>query len=347
MKLKYKNLLIRFVVILVTISTTIVTLGGCGKKEEAKASTSSDAGYETLELNYQGWTGQVILPELAEDLGYLEPIKLKWIGNTISGPQDIESAATGDVDFASAFGTAIVKLKSTGAPITWVINSSGNDDKSFGEIIVLSDSSIKTARDLIGKKIAVNTLAAHNEIFIKEYLKKNNLTDAEIEQVSLVVLPPVNTEQALRQNQVDAAVLTGQFKDKAYATGGIRALVSDTGTWGAFSTCGYVLNDKFIKKNPNTSKKFIEGLSKAIDWVNSTPIEEVRQRMKDIIAKRGRNENDSAIPYFKGFGISEKGGVVQEKSIQLWIDTLVKNGSIEKDKIKASDVYTNKFNPNN
>jgi hypothetical protein len=34
--------------------------------------------------------------ELAADLGYLGNLKLKWIGNTISGPQDIQAATTGD-----------------------------------------------------------------------------------------------------------------------------------------------------------------------------------------------------------------------------------------------------------
>src|SRR5471032_3285989 len=55
------------------------------------------------ELRYQGWTSKVLYPELAEDLGYLAPLKLKRVGNTNSGPQDIQAAVTGDVDFGGAF----------------------------------------------------------------------------------------------------------------------------------------------------------------------------------------------------------------------------------------------------
>ncbi len=44
------------------------------------------------ELRYQGWASKVLYPELAEDLGYLAPVKLKWVGNTTSGPQDIQAA---------------------------------------------------------------------------------------------------------------------------------------------------------------------------------------------------------------------------------------------------------------
>jgi len=40
---------------------------------------------EKTEIRYQGWAGQVTFIELADDLGYLVPLKLKWVGNTISG----------------------------------------------------------------------------------------------------------------------------------------------------------------------------------------------------------------------------------------------------------------------
>ncbi|MGP3999511.1 hypothetical protein [Streptomyces sp. 8N706] len=76
---------------------------------------------QTKTLRYQGWAGPVTLPELAEDLGYLEDVKLKWVGNTISGPQDIQSAATGQIDFGGAFNGAVVKLASRHAPIKAVI----------------------------------------------------------------------------------------------------------------------------------------------------------------------------------------------------------------------------------
>jgi hypothetical protein len=56
---------------------------------------------EQTEIRYQGWAGQVTFVELADDLGYLAPLKLKWVGNTISGPQDIQTVVTGDVESAA------------------------------------------------------------------------------------------------------------------------------------------------------------------------------------------------------------------------------------------------------
>lgn len=347
-KLKHNSILIKFIVILATIVITTVTIAGCGKKAQTvQTDQAGSTNYETLEIKYQGWTGQVTLCEIAEDLGYLKPLTLNWVGNTISGPQDIQAVATGDIDLGAAFGTAIINLKATGAPITWVINSGGCDEKSKSELLVLEGSPIKTARDLIGKKVAVNTLAAHNEVMIKQYLKKNNLTDEEIEKVSLVIIPPVNEEQTLRQNQVDAAVIGGIHKDKAFEKGGLRSLISDLDTWGAKSSSGIVFRDKFIKENPNTSKKLVEGLAKAIEWYKSTPEDEVRARLTKIIDNRNRNENSDAIKYWKSSGVAEKGGLVNSETIQFWIDSLVSSGSLKTDQIKPKDVFTNELNPYN
>ncbi|MGG8406820.1 hypothetical protein ACM614_09495 [Streptomyces sp. 12297] len=71
---------------------------GCGR---ATATGGSRGAAQTKKLRYQGSVGQVTLPELAEDLGYFGDVKLEWVGNTISGPQDIQSAATGQTDSAA------------------------------------------------------------------------------------------------------------------------------------------------------------------------------------------------------------------------------------------------------
>ena len=63
----------------------------------------ADTLQEQTEIRYQGWAGQVTFVELADDLGYLAPLKLKWVGNTISGPQDIQTVVTGDTDIGGAF----------------------------------------------------------------------------------------------------------------------------------------------------------------------------------------------------------------------------------------------------
>src|SRR5206468_11798347 len=91
------------------------------------AAQTPEKALEKTEVRYQGWAGQVTFPELAEDLGYLAPLKLKWIGNTISGPQDIQAVVTGDIDVGGAFYGAILKLIAAKAPIKAVVGYYGSD----------------------------------------------------------------------------------------------------------------------------------------------------------------------------------------------------------------------------
>ncbi|ANZ40361.1 hypothetical protein BBK82_34410 [Lentzea guizhouensis] len=185
-------------------------------------STAAGAGVETKTLRYQGWAGDVTLPELAAELGYLGDVELEWVGNTISGPQDIQSAATGQVDFGGAFNGAVVKLKAAGAPIKSVIGYYGSDENAYSGFYVLDDSPVRTARDLLGKKVGMNTLGAHHEAMLGIYLKRAGLGQDEIKKVEPIVVPPVNTEQSVRQKQIEVGVLGGILRDKALEKGGVR-----------------------------------------------------------------------------------------------------------------------------
>ncbi|GAA1006574.1 ABC transporter substrate-binding protein [Acrocarpospora pleiomorpha] len=319
----------------VVASGLLLALGACG----------GSSGTEVTELRYQGNVGAVTLPELAEELGYLAPVKLKWIGNTISGPQDIQSAATGETDFGGAFNGAVVKLRASGAPIKAVISYYGSDQDTFSGFWVPEESPIKGPRDLIGKKIGVNTLGAHAEAVIKEYLKRGGLSPEEVKQVELVVVPPVNTEQGLRGGQIDVGALTGVLRDKALERGGIRLLFSDTELLGPFNAGTYVLREDFIARNPTAAKKFGEGVAKAIEWTREHSRDEVIAKFREIVAKRGRNEDSSAIGYWKSFGVSSKGGAIADREFQTWIDWLEREGELKPGQVKVGDVYTNQFNP--
>ncbi len=308
---------------------------GCG---------SASGGAENRTLRYQGWAGQVILPELAADLGYLEDVKLEWVGNTISGPQDVQSAATGQIDFGGAFNGAVVKLAAAGAPIKAVIGYYGVDKLQYNGFFVLEDSPIRGARDLLGKKVGMNTLGAHSEAMLDIYLDRTGLSKEEAKQVEPLALPPVNTEQALRQRQIEVAVLGDILREKALATGGVRQVFNDFELLGAFTAGTYVLTNRFIEQNPGTVRTFVTGTAKAIEWARSTPRDEVIDRFTQIVRKRGRNEDADTLKYWKSTGVALTGGRITDDELTLWINWLAERGDIKGGQVKATDLYTNEFN---
>ena len=325
---------------LLGLSSAGLAIAACGKS----ASATADDG--TTTLRYQGSVGTVTPAELAADLGYLPGIKLKWVGNTISGPQDIQSAATGQTDFGGAFNGAVAKLVAAGAPITAVISYYGVDKESYNGFYVLQDSPIHSARDLIGKKIGMNTLGAHAEAVLDIYLARAGVGPADIKKAEPLVVPPITTEQSLRAKQIDVGVLGGLARDKALAAGGLRKLFSDEDLLGDFSAGTYVFRKDFIAKNPAAVKTFVTGVGKALDWSRATPHDQVVARLTDIIKRRGRNENTAALRYFHSYGVAGHGGVIQEKEFTTWITWLEQVGQLSKGKVAASQIYTNTFNGN-
>ncbi|MFI1393542.1 ABC transporter substrate-binding protein [Streptomyces sp. NPDC020681] len=322
-----------------------LALSGLSALAVAGCGTASGSGIRnTTTLRYQGSAGAVTPPELAASLGYLGELKLDWVGNTISGPQDIQSAASGQIDFGGAFNGAVVKLASRKAPIKAVISYYGSDKDAYSGYYVLEKSAIRSPRDLIGKKVGMNTLGAHAEAMLDIYLKNHGLSRAEAEQVERIVIPPVNTEQSLRQRQIDVAVLGGILRDKALETGGVRKLFSDFELRGAFSAGTYVLTDRFIKQNPETVRTFVTGVGKALDWSRTTPREEVVARMTEILARRKRSESADALKYWRSYGVSAPGGRIEAQELSVWSDWLTERGDLKSGQVQVDGLFTNEFN---
>jgi ABC-type nitrate/sulfonate/bicarbonate transport system substrate-binding protein len=297
-------------------------------------------------LRYQGWTDQVLLPEVAEDRGFFDgKIKLDWVGNTISGPQDIQAAATGQTDFGGAFAGAVAKLASAGAPITAVVNYFGADDKSFFGYYVLNNSSIHSVNDLVGKKIGVNTLGGENEADIHDALKKAGLTVAQIKSVQLVTLPPPNIEDALRKGEIDVASLQGgQFQEIALAHGGIRPVFTELSEYGPFNSGEYVVRNDLIAQNPDAVQEFTTGIAKALEWERSTPAPQVIAEFTKIVDARHRpSENTSTLKYWQSVGVPTQYGRISDEDFTRWQSWLQDTGAIS-GPLNPSKFYTNKFN---
>ncbi|WP_433657348.1 ABC transporter substrate-binding protein [Nocardia sp. CA-128927] len=322
-----------------TLLTSVSVLAGCGKSEPGSTADGRAV------LRYQGATGQVSPYELAEDLGYFNKIALRWEGDTTSGPANIQAAATNQVEFGSAFNGAVVKLIAGGAKVTSVLSSYGSDEQSFTGYFVRDDSGINSARDLIGKKVAVNTLGAHHEFITREWLHQQGLSEKEIKQVELTVVPPANTEDAIRKGQIDVGALGSVFRETAVQRGGLHALYTDTALYGALNYGTYVFRNDYIAKNPEAVKDFVQGTARATRWLQLTPRDEVLARFTSIIEKRGRNENTGLVKYWRSSGLPTPGGVVAEKELQIWIDWLVRNGELKDGQLQAKDLFTNKDNP--
>ena len=88
-----------------------------------------------------------------------------------------------------------------------MIASYGTNKKTGSAVVAPPDAGLTDdPHTFIGKKVAVNTLRANAEA-VDTWFAQGGLTQDQIDQVTLVPLPPLNTLQALDRGQVDAAYL--------------------------------------------------------------------------------------------------------------------------------------------
>ena len=203
---------------------------------------------------------------------------------------------------------------------------------------MLENSSIKSAKDLIGKRIAVNTLGAASDYSTREYLARNGISK---DQVQLVVIPTPQFEQVLRQRQVDVLATGGMTADKIEEGGGVRVLARESDFLGEQTTAVIFTSEKFLKEKPETARQLVEAIAKAADWAREHP-REAKELATKILRDRGEKPENAR--YWNGFGVREH-ALLSDTDIEYWIDYLVKDGRIKDRQFKPSDIYTNEFNP--
>ncbi|KRF12358.1 hypothetical protein ASG90_15375 [Nocardioides sp. Soil797] len=308
----------------------------------------SDA--EARTIRYHSGPGLINHLELADALGYYDGtgIKLKNLGQVAGGPELLRSLATNQSDLAiGPFHGATARVVSTGVPLKAVAATYGSTAKNrMGmEVMTPEDSEIHSARDLIGGSVAVNTLGANAEAVVDTWLDAEGLSQDEIDEVTLVPLPGINTEAALRAGKVDAAVLNGAPKEFALKNGGLRTLAADVDLMGDYNGGSYTLRTSFIEQHRDLTRSVVEGIARAIHWEQTHKPAEVHKVMGDWLKAHGRADEIESLLSWRGSGIATRGGVLRDEDFDAWIDWLDAEGQIDVDRIDISQLYTNEFNP--
>ena len=312
----------------------------------SQAATDSDGDGKT-EIRYQSYAGSVDILQLADALDYLPNIELVKQGDVTGGPQALQALVSNQVDIAaSAFFGATAQLVATGAPIKAVVSSYGSKGDITSSVVVAEDSTIKTAKDLIGKKIAVNTLGANAEAVLDTWFDAEGLTKEETDQITLVALPPLNTEAALRGGKIDAAYMSSGFLTIAKKQGGIKEIFKDVDLIGPYNGGGLTMADKFLDQNPDVATELATGVAKAVQFIETHERQETLDVYVPWLEEHGYGDYVEAVEtnWPGSTGVASDTAEIKEKDISIWLDWLESRGDVDAGSIEPSDVYTNEFN---
>jgi len=206
------------------------------------------------------------------------------------------------------------------------INVKGTNDTHA--LLVAKGSTIKSAKDLESKTVAVNTLNNIVHLMAMAWLDKNGADSAK---VKFVEIPFPQMEAALVAGKIDAASAQEPFPSAALAKGAVRVLANPwSDVLAKFLIASWFASEKWLQKNKKTAQAFIVALNRGIDAVRADP-----KASRNVIAKWTGLNPDLAgkipLPVF------EK--ELSEKDLQATIDLTQKYKLIPR-AFKAGDVIS-------
>lgn len=287
----------------------------------------------------------IVVIDLALEKGFFEEqgIKVENVGVAGGGAASIQAIVTGNADIGGAAIPAYVNAIRAGGKIKVIyggVAMAHAKDPGYS-LIVRDDSNIRSAKDLIGKTVAMGARGAMWDYGTKEYLRKNGVA---IEKVNILIVPPPQLEQVLRSKQVDAIMIGSPISDKILEGGETRRLASlyeILGPNAAGGGFGFIVREDLIKKNPELVRRLVAVYEKTDQWAAKNP-DEARKLVAHVLQKR--NQNPAIAKYWKGPYLRNY-GLLQDSDIQFWLDWFLREGKIKEGELKASDIYTNAFNP--
>ena len=196
------------------------------------------------------------------------------------------------------------------------------------QLQVSKDSPIKSAKDLEGKTVAVNTLNNIVHLMAMAWIDKNGGSSSRIK---FVEVPFPQMEATLTAGKVDAISVHEPFATAALDKGNVRLLADPwSDVLPKFLIASWFASEKWIVKNKETAQAFVRAINRGIDTIHANP-EASRAAM---IKWAGLNPD---LAKKIGLPLFEKG--ISETDLQATIDLTQKYKLIGKG-IKARDVIS-------
>ncbi len=204
-------------------------------------------------------------------------------------PEIKESLMAGRIQAAYMLAPLVMDLADKKIPVKIV--SLGH--RSGAVIMVRSDSSIQSFRDLAGKRIAIPSRFAVDFLFLRRMLARENMTPKDIQ---LVEMPPPDMPAALYAKAVDAYCTGEPFGAAAQKAGYARALRMTRDEWRNYICCVLTVREELIQSNRPLVQALVNDVLGAGQWLDEK--QDNRNKAVAIAAGRKFFNQDPAIIRF-------------------------------------------------
>jgi NitT/TauT family transport system substrate-binding protein len=162
--------------------------------------------------------------------------------------------------------------------------------RSGAVIMVRTDSSYRSFRDLAGKRIAIPSRFAVDFLFLRKMLANENMTAKDVE---IVEMAPADMPAALYVNGVDAYCTGEPFGAAAQHAGYARVLRMTRDEWPRYMCCVLTVREELIGANRPLVQNLVNYVLGAGAWLDQR--RENRGKAVEIAAGRRYFNQDPEI----------------------------------------------------
>ncbi|MEV8151040.1 ABC transporter substrate-binding protein [Arthrobacter sp. NPDC080073] len=234
----------------------------------------------------------------------------------------------GSIDVAVGNPVSVMQAAAKGLDVK-IIAGYNRDNPAVkdetGVIVAMPSSGITRARDLVGKKVAINTLKNSTEVVVRAAVHADGGDDTKL---VFTELPFPDMPAQLQGGGVDAAFMVQPFLGPTLAHGG--TIISDAQVAAGLQNLIQVTftSANWAKKNPELLSAFREAWTEALDYGQAHP-EELRTTVPTFLPSY--TQAQAAGLQFETFSAN-----LDRKGLQVWADLAYKYGALT----KASELDT-------
>ena len=213
---------------------------------------------------------------LGQKKGFFKEQKLTLDPQFAAGGAAITPAViSGDFDIGFSNTVSLLIAGSKKLPVQIIapgVFGDSSNDKVWEDLLVKKDGPIKTAKDLEGKTVAVNTLNNICGVTINASLEKQGV---DISKIKYTEIPFPEMNAALEKGRVQGACVVEPFvsQGKAGAMKGIDPFYFNTAP--DLTVAAYFASKEYIAKHKDVVDRFVTAMKKSLDYAQAHP-DEVR-----------------------------------------------------------------------
>ena len=263
------------------------------------------------------------------------------------GSQALTAVLGGSADVVSGYFDHCVNLAAKGQHMqSFVVY-----DRYPGLVLVVSPKNtqtIKSVKDLAGKKIGVSAPGSSTHFFVNYLLKKNGVDASGVGFIGIGL--GATAVAAMEQGSVDAAVMLDPAVTQMKARNKDLRILSDTRTQkdtidvfgGEYPGGALYTRADWIEKNPKAAQALTVAILNTLKWIHSHKPEEIMAKMPDELIGADKalylEALKNTIPMYSQTGKMDPKGA---KAVH---DVFSQSSpDVAKANIDLSKTYTNKF----